>query len=113
MSQQTEHSFQKQLSNLLRAKGYYVIQTDVMSGLMFVGKNPNKRFSFINHHKAMGYTKGQPDLIAYKNKKTFFIEVKTDKGALSAEQKKAQDVLKDDYYIVKPSNVKDFLQKIS
>ena len=89
MSNSPEHDLQKQIVGYLRANGILTIGTDVMSGLMFFGNNQINRMRFINHHKRMGYTVGQPDLVLLlKDGETLLVEVKDgSKGHQSAEQK--------------------------
>lgn len=74
---QREHKLQKAIVENLRWNGIRVVETDVMSGLMFLDKRPSTRYSFINHHKAMGWSKGVPDLIlALNNGETLWVELK-------------------------------------
>lgn len=85
----TEHQRQIEIVQWLRANGFLVFCMDVMTAL---SKMPTQaaRMAFIKHYKAMGYTKGQPDLVAIKKDGTLppiFFEVKTDEGRLSPEQK--------------------------
>lgn len=76
MRRQPEHDLQKQIVRLLRWNGILTVETDVMSGLQFV-KTVNQRYGFINHHKAMGMTKGQPDIILLlKDGETVLVELK-------------------------------------
>ena len=89
MSNSPEHILQKQIVGYLRSNGILTIGTDVMSGLMFFGNNQINRMRFINHHKRMGYTVGQPDIVLLlKDGETLLVEVKDgSKGHQSAEQK--------------------------
>lgn len=89
MSKSPEHDLQKQIVGYLISKGIVTIGTDVMSGLMFFGKNQIGRMCFINHHKRMGYTVGQPDLVLLLNDgETLLVELKDGKNNnQSAEQK--------------------------
>ena len=89
----SEHVLQKQVVGYLRSQGFLTIGTDVMSGLMFLGnpKNPRvrkNRYTYINHHKGLGYTSGQPDLvILLPEGKTLLVEFKNgDEYDQSAEQ---------------------------
>lgn len=88
MSKSPEHDLQKQIVGYLRSNGILTIGTDVMSGLMFFGKNQTGRMCFINHHKRMGYTIGQPDLVLLLNDgKTLLVELKDgNKNKQSQEQ---------------------------
>lgn len=88
MSKSPEHDLQKQIVGYLRSNGILTIGTDVMSGLMFFGKNQIGRMCFINHHKRMGYTVGQPDLVLLLNDgKTLLVELKDgNKNKQSQEQ---------------------------
>ena len=89
MSKSPEHDLQKQIVGYLRGNGILTIGTDVMSGLMFFGSNQINRMRFINHHKRMGYTVGQPDLVLLlKDGETLLVELKDGKkGHQSSEQK--------------------------
>lgn len=86
-----EHNLQKSIVRLLRLNQICCISGDVMDGLKFLGYDQSKRIAFINHHKQMGYIAGQPDLIIFiDGGKTFFVELKTEKGRQSREQKNFQ-----------------------
>lgn len=93
MQEKSEHTIQKEIVSYLRSKGYYTIGTDVMSGLGFLGNNQGKRIAFINHHKGIGYTKGQPDFVAIKGSDIYFIECKDHKGTRTKEQKEIAEIL--------------------
>ena len=74
---QREHTLQKQIVEALRWNGIITIDTDLMSGLMFLGEDIGKRYAFINHHKAMGWSKGTPDLIlVLRGGEVLFVELK-------------------------------------
>lgn len=107
-----EHDLQFQIVSFLRLSGYMVFQTDVMDGLKFCGNNQNMRMAFINHHKKMGYIKGQSDLIVLrKGGECVFAELKTKKGVQSREQKDFQKQVESlgfRYYIWR--DVKDVAQ---
>ena len=85
----SEHSFQYSVVRVLRANGFLVIDTDVMDALKYLGSNPRdyRRFSFISHHKNMGYTNGQADLIVGNNGHFWALELKTATGKQSQDQK--------------------------
>ena len=86
-----EHDIQKGVVRLLRMAGAVVIGADVMDGLKFVASyTDQRRFAFIKHHKEMGWTKGQPDLIFIRDGRVFFVEMKTGTGRQSPEQKEFQ-----------------------
>ena len=93
MKRQSEHILQKQIVNLLRKSGIVTVGCDVMSGLMFAGKDLAKRYTFIAHHKAIGATIGQPDLILLlRDGETLLVELKNGKqGKQSLEQKLFQE----------------------
>lgn len=93
IKKQSEHILQKQIVALLRRNGIDTVGCDVMSGLMFAGRDINKRYAFISHQKAIGATKGQPDLILLlKDGETLLVELKNGKqGSQSLEQKKFQE----------------------
>lgn len=77
MSKQPEHILQKQIVGYLRGQGILTVDTDVMSGLMFLGNNQRVRCGFINHHKRMGYTVGQADLVLLLDDgETLLVELK-------------------------------------
>ncbi len=84
----SEHSFQYSVVRMLRANGFLVIDTDVMDALKYLGShNDRRRFSFISHHKNMGYTNGQSDLIVGNNGHFWALELKTATGKQSQDQK--------------------------
>ena len=99
-----EHDIQANIVQYLRIKGIPTIGTDVMSGLTFFSHKDNRRFSFIAHHKNIGYTKGQPDLVILTPNRAICLEVKADKGYQSPEQKYFQEEcerMSIDYYLVR------------
>lgn len=73
-----EHSFSCAVARYLRMRGYITLDTDVMSALRYLpSKDAQRRVSYINSHVAMGYTKGQSDLVVVsKNGKVTFVELK-------------------------------------
>ena len=84
----SEHSFQYSVVRMLRANGFLVIDTDVMDALKYLGShNDRRRFSLISHHKNMGYTNGQSDLIVGNNGHFWALELKTATGKQSQDQK--------------------------
>lgn len=98
-----EHLFQQQVIQYLHMFNIFVFETDVMDGLKFLSTQP-QRLAYINYHKQLGYVKGQPDLVAVSNNKVFFIELKTDKGRQSKEQKEVEQEIKNrgvDYIVVR------------
>lgn len=108
----TEHELQKSIIQYCRLQNVLVFQTDIMDGLKFFSQNDPRRFNFISHHKAMGYIKGQPDLVVCLKDKVLFVELKTAKGKQSKEQKEFQTKCKElnlDYYVVR--NIEE-MQKI-
>lgn len=88
-----EHDTQKAIVRLLRIAGCTIIGSDVMDGLKFFTDADRRRYAFINHHKEMGYTKGQPDLIFVFKNRVYFAEMKTATGKQSPEQKEFQKQL--------------------
>lgn len=91
----TEHAIQKDCVTWLRTNGFLTINTDVMTALGHIPDNA-RRIRFISHYKQIGYTKGQPDLVAVDKSgrlPPLFIEFKNDDGRLSAEQKQLQATL--------------------
>jgi uncharacterized protein YlzI (FlbEa/FlbD family) len=92
----SEHAIQAAIIEFLRQVGILAIETDCMSGLQFFSHKDNRRYAFINHHKKMGYIKGQPDLILFlRDGKTLCVEVKRPKHYQSKEQKEFERKLKD------------------
>jgi Holliday junction resolvase-like predicted endonuclease len=85
-----------------------------MDGLKFLSTQ-QQRLAFIQHHKNMGYVKGQPDLVAISNNKVFFIELKTQKGKQSKEQKEVEQEIKKrgmDYIVVRSlEDIREYLKK--
>ena len=90
----SEHSFQYSVVRVLRANGFLVVDTDVMDALKYFGSNLRdyRRFSFIKHHKNMGYTNGQADLIVGNKGHFWALELKTSKGVQSVDQKLFQEM---------------------
>lgn len=82
-----EHEIQKSIVQVMHMNGYMSICTDVFCGLRFIGNNQPKRLSFIGQIKALGGTVGTPDLIFLKKNEILFVEMKTETGKLSKEQK--------------------------
>ena len=82
-----EHKIQDEICKFLRGEGWVTINCDTMTALKFLRPNDPKRFRFISHSKAQGYTKGQGDLVVHKDGVTLFLEVKTEIGVQSCEQK--------------------------
>lgn len=83
----SEHALQYNIVRALKMSGFIVIDTDVMDALKFFGHKNYNRFNYINHHKNMGYTNGQADLIVGKNGQFWALELKNQKGRQSPEQK--------------------------
>lgn len=88
----SEHTFQYGVVRALQMSGFIVWNTDVMDALKFFGHKDAMRFAYIRHHKNMGYTKGQSDLVVAKNGQFWAIELKTPKGKQSKEQKQFQAI---------------------
>lgn len=89
-----EHELQYQITKILRRVGVLFFETDIMSGLQFFKISDKRRFVFINHHKSMGYVKGQPDFVVLLSGKVVFVELKTETGRQSPEQKDFQEKVK-------------------
>ena len=107
----TEHNLQFRVVEFLRLRKYIVVDTDIMDGLKYISgryrrETDNLRYAFIIHHKKMGYTKGQPDLIAMRDGKVYCLELISQHGKQSKEQKLYQEMCQKNNipYIV----VKDF-----
>lgn len=109
-----EHLFQQQVIQYLHMFNIFVFETDVMDGLKFLN-NQQSRLAYIQHHKNMGYVKGQPDLVAVMNNKVVFIELKTEKGKQSKEQKEVEQEIKSrgvDYIVVRNlEDLQNYLKK--
>lgn len=85
-----EHNLQFQIVQYLRLRKFIVIDCDIMDGLKFA--QGTLRYPYIVHHKKMGYIKGQPDMIAMKDGKTYCLELKSENGRQSREQKEYQEL---------------------
>lgn len=83
----SEHEIQKNIVNIMRLNGYFTVNTDVFFALRFLGNNQPKRLSFIGQMKALGANVGCPDLIFFKEGEVLFVEMKTETGKLSKDQK--------------------------
>lgn len=109
-----EHLFQQQVIQYLHMFNIFVFETDVMDGLKFLNTE-KQRLAFIQHHKNMGYVKGQPDLVAVLNNKVVFIELKTKKGKQSKKQKEVEQEIKNrgvDYIVVRNlEDLQNYLKK--
>lgn len=103
-----EHCFQFQVVEYLRLRKFIVVDCDVMDGLKYA--QPKYRYPFIMHHRKMGYVKGQPDLIVMKNGKVWCLELKSDKGRQTKEQKDFQQLCMENqipYLVIK--NLEDVI----
>jgi Holliday junction resolvase-like predicted endonuclease len=89
----SEHTLQANMVRVLRMHGLVTIDGDVMSALRYLSNNDKRRMLFINQHRNMGYTVGQPDLIVLlPDGFVLFVEVKNGKaGSQSKEQKAFQE----------------------
>lgn len=106
-----EHNLQIRLVQYLRLRHFIVIDTDIMDGLKYA--KDSARYPFIIHHKRMGYMKGQPDMIIMKNGKVWCLELKSNKGKQSKEQKEYQRMCLENnipYIVVK--DVEDLIKEI-
>ena len=90
MKANSEHALQYNIVRALKMSGFIVLDTDVMDALKYFGRNNANRYAYIAHHKGMGYTKGQSDLIVGKNGKFWALELKTATGRQSPEQREFQ-----------------------
>lgn len=73
-----EHVLSCQVARYLRMRGYVTLDCDVMIAHQYIPKNNKKaHLQFIESRKKIGYTLGQPDLVAInKYGKTTYIELK-------------------------------------
>ncbi len=85
-----EHNLQFTVASYLKLRKFIVIDCDIMDGLKFA--QGTLRYPYIVHHKKMGYIKGQPDMIAMKNGKVYCLELKSENGKQSKEQKAYQEM---------------------
>lgn len=86
-----EHDLQTAIVSYLKLKHVFCFETDVMSGLQYFNHKDPRRYAFINHHKAMGYIPGQPDMILLLNNgKTVFVELKQKGCYQRKEQRNVQ-----------------------
>ena len=112
----SEHGFQYQVVELLAWNKIVSIECDVMSGLQYFSHLDPRRFAFINHHKKMGYRKGQIDLIVITKPFIYFVELKTSKGKHSKEQKEFQKLIEnlDKKYLLWKNldEVKEFIKEV-
>lgn len=103
-----EHCFQFQVVEYLRLRKFIVVDCDVMDGLKYA--QPKYRYPFIMHHRKMGYVKGQPDLIVMKKGRVWCLELKSDKGRQTKEQKDFQQLCMENqipYLVIK--NLEDVI----
>lgn len=81
----TEQDIQKEIADVLIADGWEVIRHN--SGTFKVMFEKIVRWITANRNYNTGATKGHPDLAAYRNLYALRIEVKTETGITSKEQK--------------------------
>ena len=109
-----EHLFQQQVIQYLHMFNIFVFETDVMDGLKLLNTEM-QWLAFINYHKQLGYVKGQPDLVAVMDSKVVFIELKTQKGKQSKEQKEVEKEIKKrgvDYIVIRSlEDLQNYLKK--
>ena len=112
----TEHALQYNIVRALKAARFIMLDTDVMDALKFFGQKNMARFAYISHHKNMGYTKGQSDLIVGKAGKFYAIELKTKLGRQSPEQRQFQEMCMQnglDYRIIRSiADVESFIAQV-
>ena len=109
-----EHRIQKQIAMFLRLKNILVFETDIMDGLKLT-RTEEERFSYITHHKSMGYVVGQSDLVMVLNGIVIFLEVKDLKKYQTPNQKLFEKKIKGlghQYYVVRSlDDVVEILEK--
>jgi hypothetical protein len=99
----TEHTLQERVVEVLRRHWCIAIDTDVMDALKW-SPSDLARIKYIKHHKARGYTNGQPDLVVLMPRgRCVLVELKEQKyGRQSDEQKAYQTAAENlgyEYYI--------------
>lgn len=117
MKANSEHALQYNIVRALKLSGFIVLDTDVMDALKYFGKNNANRYAYISHHKGMGYTKGQADLIVGKNGKFWALELKTATGRQSPEQREFQAMCAEkglDYKVIRGiQEIEQFIQGVN
>lgn len=117
MKANSEHALQYNIVRALKMSGFIVLDTDVMDALKYFGRNNANRYSYISHHKGMGYTKGQADLIVGKNGKFWALELKTATGRQSPEQREFQAMCQEkglDYKVIRGiQEIEQFIQGVN
>jgi hypothetical protein len=98
-----EHTLQERVVEVLRRHWCIAIDTDVMDALKW-SPSDLARIKYIKHHKARGYTNGQPDLVVLMPRgRCVLVELKEQKyGRQSDEQKAYQTAAENlgyEYYI--------------
>ena len=86
----SEHTLQSQIVRFLRLSGFKTMDSDVMSALRYLPPADKRRVLYINQHKNMGYTQGQPDLVVIcPEGKVVFVELKNGKAGRQSKEQKA------------------------
>lgn len=98
-----EHTLQERVVEVLRRHWCIAIDTDVMDALKW-SPSDLARIKYIKHHKARGYTNGQPDIVLLMPRgRCVLVELKEQKyGRQSDEQKAYQTAAENlgyEYYI--------------
>lgn len=98
-----EHTLQERVVEVLRRHWCIAIDTDVMDALKW-SPSDLARIKYIKHHKARGYTNGQPDIVLLMPRgRCVLVEIKEQKyGRQSDEQKAYQTAAENlgyEYYI--------------
>lgn len=106
-----EHDIQAAIVSLLRMSGWKTVCTDMSIGSIFLGKQQKKRMAFFNYIKRQGFTKGQSDIIVTNGEAVLFLEVKTEKGRLTKEQKEFLDFVPNGHIVRNINDVRILMDK--
>lgn len=113
----SEHALQYNIVRVLKMSDFIVLDTDVMDALKYFGRNNANRYSYIAHHKGMGYTNGQADLIVGKNGQFWALELKTQTGRQSPEQKLFQAMCEEkglEYRVIRSiADIENFIKSVN
>lgn len=84
-----EHTLQERVVEVLRRHWCIAIDTDVMDALKW-SPSDLARIKYIKHHKARGYTNGQPDIVLLMPRgRCVLVELKEQKYGRQSDEQKA------------------------